>query len=348
MRYISFNNHEVSYLVAHEVAKKLSDMGVYFWTRGACGSSFVNYILGITKTNPLPPHYKCPHCKYIEFLPEGEVESGFDLVSVYQEKKSCPKCGRYMIGDGHNLLFDMYAGTLHEPDTVRSRVSGEITVSASERTKSDNKLELLEEKRPTFEFDVPVECRERLEEELPEEIWEGIIRDRVLGVDEKKVKTPPIVYINYSIPLSDFTKFEKRTGISPDSIPIDGLAYNEVFSDDIYKDIDLLMNIPGPVEDIVSEMTSSTKLVCFSDMVKLLGLCHARANGLDYDVDAPAHRDDLIRKMLSDGLDMYDALKIAGQPGSDTMKLFPKAHDIEYAIMLFRLLWYRVHFKNIN
>ena len=35
-------------------------------------------------------------------------------------------------------------GSITEPDTVRSRVSGEITVSASERTKSDNKLALLE------------------------------------------------------------------------------------------------------------------------------------------------------------------------------------------------------------
>ena len=43
------------------------------------------------------------------------------------------------------LVGEIMKAYNEEPDTVRSRVSGEITVSASERTKSDNKLALLEE-----------------------------------------------------------------------------------------------------------------------------------------------------------------------------------------------------------
>ena len=64
-------------------------------------SSFTAWLLGATKVNPLPAHYRCPKCGKTEFV-QG-VNDGFDL-----PVKHCA-CGVEMIRDGHNIPFDGYA-----------------------------------------------------------------------------------------------------------------------------------------------------------------------------------------------------------------------------------------------
>ncbi len=34
---------------------------------------------GITEVNPLPPHYICPECKYLEWGDENEYDCGVDM-----------------------------------------------------------------------------------------------------------------------------------------------------------------------------------------------------------------------------------------------------------------------------
>lgn len=68
----------------------------YFVSRCA-SSSFLFYLLGITNTNPLAPHYYCLRCKSTEF--SQLARDGFDL-----PPKICD-CGAQMLGDGHNLCL---------------------------------------------------------------------------------------------------------------------------------------------------------------------------------------------------------------------------------------------------
>ncbi|MBQ7602301.1 MAG: PolC-type DNA polymerase III, partial [Lachnospiraceae bacterium] len=124
------NGYAVMYSIAHKLIKKSMSDGYLVGSRGSVGSSLAATMYEITEVNPLPPHYRCPKCRYSEFESEECIRyrnnTGWDMPD-----KLCPKCGTKLIKDGCNIPFETFMGFKgdKEPD-IDLNFSGEYQAKA--------------------------------------------------------------------------------------------------------------------------------------------------------------------------------------------------------------------------
>ncbi len=94
------------YNIAERLVKKSNEDGYLVGSRGSVGSSYVAHLVGISEVNALPPHYRCPKCKFADF----DVDRQKYKVGVDLPPRKCPVCGEELFRDGFDIPFEVFLG----------------------------------------------------------------------------------------------------------------------------------------------------------------------------------------------------------------------------------------------
>ena len=98
-------HYEAFFLSARMLVANSLERGYLVGSRGAVGSSLAAFLMGVTESNPLPAHYRCPNCRHTDFAAGEGYGCGADMPDGV-----CPVCGEKYGKDGFDIPFETFLG----------------------------------------------------------------------------------------------------------------------------------------------------------------------------------------------------------------------------------------------
>lgn len=248
------------FLIAYNITNKLKEKGFHFGVRGTVGGSLIVHLLGMSEINPLPAHYICPKCHYVDFVENKYSRIGLDL-----GEKRCPGCGEKLAREGFNIP-------------------------------SISLKEYLSHREPVFDFNVSPLLGDSIFDYIRSidgigEVYKENISTEITSEIEmlcSVVIVPPGVNINDYSPLSKKNLEEKKPGLNDENlIPVvDFNTYNlrgKLLSFDFYKSkaiaaLEALAEVTGIDFDKIS--LKDTKILSLFSSCDCLGLKEGNIAGI--------------------------------------------------------------------
>ena len=102
--WIWFNQSNSLWAIAllNYIVERLKILSINFSSRYSCNASLILYFLGISRINPLPPHYYCPTCNKVIW--DKVVKCGLDL----KKNKLCKFDESIMKIDGFDIPWQTW------------------------------------------------------------------------------------------------------------------------------------------------------------------------------------------------------------------------------------------------
>lgn len=352
--------------------ERIRRKGGHMRVNSGIGASFVAFLMGASKINPLRPHYYCPGCHEIRFA-EGYA-CGWDL-----PVKKC-SCGGELVRDGHALSFETLRPLIRKAANYAVSVPQNLYRTAQEVIFDffqGNKIVELTKKKPGIKTYVILDA------ETPD-ITEG--QELSYDYDENydRFKQYPAVTLIQDEEMDVWGRLEKETGISFENVPFTDKRVFDAFADGATR------GIPEFGSDFARNIIAQSAPACIHDLVQIPGLCHGtgvwKGNG-ELSVKAGrsigsliAYRDDVFqciqgkmrpgsgtgyashvmedvrrgvyaregmpeeirRQLLELGLEEW-VIESFGKIGY----LFPKALGIWHVKYAMTLMWYRIYYPDI-
>ncbi|MBR3242797.1 MAG: hypothetical protein IKF90_08885 [Parasporobacterium sp.] len=349
--------------------------------RGSIGAFLTAMLSGITETNPLKPHYRCPNCYYTEF-DSDEVNAHSGGAGADLPDKNCPVCGTSLEKDGFDIPHETFMG----PEGERAP-SVELNFPCEYLEKALESVEAIFGSDRIF-CDKNESCVYR--------VFIFPTGKTAKQVDEFSMDDD-VIHINFigHKSLTLLRALEEQTGLKADRIRLDAPSVMDLFkgttaSDNLREEILQSLKslgIPLFCDDIAGWPISELKPKCFSDLIRIEGLCHGTGaweenaeilveDGVATLSDCICTRDDILNYLVRQGMESsmaYDimeevrkgkvecgrakrwtewaqTMKTCGVPDwyikscEKIQYLFPKAHAAAYVMMNWRIAYYMLYY----
>ncbi len=104
LQYLKNSEYLDDFEIYRQICMEAQKCCQYFTVKGTLGGSYLIYLMGVGRFNPLPAHYYCEACGHFETV-------STHLFGIDLPERTCPNCGTPMFGDGFNLSIESVWGT---------------------------------------------------------------------------------------------------------------------------------------------------------------------------------------------------------------------------------------------